>query len=107
MYHIVIRSDWENYLRIDQLQWDDSNTRDKPWHRMNMGEVEDICFGVHIAGKEPGGRYVLSGQAAGGSYLNVVIDRVGKGLFRPITAFEISERYKSRFAEVLKNGERN
>ena len=82
---------------ISDLQWDDENVEHIARHSVNPQEVEDICFGSHISNKESNQRYVLSGQTMAGRYLNVVIERVGQGLFRPITAFEMSEGYKSRY----------
>ena len=82
---------------IGDLQWDDENSTHIARHNVNPQEVHDICFGLHISSRESNQRYILSGQTADGRYLNVVIERVGKGLFRPITAFEMSESYKSRY----------
>ena len=87
---------------IGQLLWDDENIEHIARHRVNPEEVEDICFGLHISGKESGQRYILSGQTASGRYLNVVVERVGKGLFRTITAFEMSENYKRRYRKRLR-----
>lgn len=86
---------------IGDLQWDDENVEHIARHNVNPQEVEDICFGSHISERESNQRYILSGQTAAGRYLNVVIERVGKGLFRPITAFEMSESYKSRYRKRM------
>ena len=88
---------------IVQLLWDDENIEHITRHQVNPEEVEDICFGLHISGRENGQRYILSGQTAFGRYLNVVVERVGKGLFRPITAFEMSENYKRGYRKRLRN----
>ncbi|MBI2872567.1 MAG: hypothetical protein HYY00_05175 [Chloroflexi bacterium] len=90
-------------MRIGELQWDDDNVEHIARHNVTPAEVEEVCFGVHIAAKEEGGRYVLSGQSTGGRYLNVVVERVGKGVFRPITAFEMSEGYKRRYRARLRS----
>ena len=90
-------------MKIDSLYWDDENIEHISKHNVNPQEVEDVCFGTHIIEKEGGQRYILSGQSANGRYLNVVIERVGKGLFRPIAAFEMSENYKRRYRKRLRN----
>ena len=90
-------------MKISDLQWDDQNVEHIARHNVNPKEVEDVCFGVHISAKEEGTRYILSGQSAGGRYLNVVVERVDRGLFRPITAFEMSEVYKRRYRERLRS----
>ena len=85
-----------------ELQWDDENIEHIARHNVSPKEVEDICWGIHISEREREQRYILSGQTAGGRYLNVVVERVGKGLFRPITAFEMSESYKRRYRGRLR-----
>ena len=87
---------------IGELQWDDENIEHIAQHNVNPQEVEDVCFGIHISKREGGQRYILSGQSAGGMYLNVVLERVGKRLFRPVTAFEMSEKYKRRYRKRLR-----
>jgi len=90
-------------MNIESLYWDDENIEHISKHNVNPQEVEDACFGTHIIRKEGNRRYILSGQSANGRYLNVVIERVSKGLFRPITAFEMSENYKRRYRKRLRN----
>lgn len=89
-------------MRISELKWDDENVEHITQHNVNPQEVEDVCFGVHISERESKQRYILSGQTATGRYINVVVERVGSGLFRPITAFEMSENYKRRYKKRLK-----
>jgi hypothetical protein len=91
-------------LRISELEWDDENIEHIAWHDVNPEEVEDVCFGTHLSRRESNRRYVLSGQTAAGKHLNVVIEQVGKGLFRPITAFAMSERYKRRYKKRVRKG---
>ena len=90
-------------MEINSLYWDDENIEHIARHNVNPQEVEDVCFGTHIIGREGDQRYILSGQSANGRYLNVVIERVNKGVFRPITAFEMSENYKRRYRKRLRN----
>lgn len=89
-------------MKIDNLAWDDENIEHIARHNVNPREVEDVCFMTHIFRKEGKQRYILSGQSADGRYLNVVIERVNKGMFRPITAFEMSENYKRRYRRRLR-----
>ncbi len=84
-------------MRIKELEWDDENIEHVARHNVNPLEVEDVCFGTHISEREGAQRWVLSGQSAAGRYLNIVVERVGKGRFRAITAFEMSEKYKRRY----------
>jgi len=84
-------------LIIAELQWDDDNIEQVARHGVNPIEVEDVCFGFHIRENAGNRRYVLSGQTAAGRYLNVVVERIGKDVFRPITAFEMSVDYRRRY----------
>lgn len=86
---------------IGELEWDDENVEHIARHGVNPDEVEDICFGLNLSEKEGRQRYILSGQTRGGRYLNVVIERVGGGLFRLITAFEMSEGFKARYRKKM------
>jgi uncharacterized protein len=86
---------------IESLEWDDKNVEHIARHGVNPDEVEDICFGLNLSERESGQRYILSGQTDGGRYLNVVVGKIGKGLFRPITAFEMSESYKARYKKRM------
>ena len=90
-------------MKIDSLYWDDENIEHISKHNVNPQEVEDVCFETHIIRREGDRRYILSGQSANGRYLNVVIERVDRGLFRPITAFEMSESYKRSYRKRLRN----
>ncbi len=87
---------------ITDLEWDDENIEHIARHNVNPQEVADVCFGLHISEKAGEQRYILSGQSGEGRYLNVVVERVGKGLFRPVTAFEMSESYKRRYRKRLR-----
>lgn len=84
-------------MNIGDLVWNDENIEHIARHNVTPEEVEDVCYGLHLSEKTSGGRYILSGQSSAGRYLNVVIQRIGSGLFRPITAFEMSDSYKSRY----------
>ena len=89
-------------MQIIELEWDDVNVEHIAKHHVKPQEVEDVCLGIHLIEKESHKRYILSGQTTAGRYLNVVIEQVGKGLFRPITAFEMSENYKRSYKKRLR-----
>ena len=89
-------------MKVEGIDWDDENIRHIARHNVNPWEVEDVCFGTHISERETGQRYILSGHSTNGRYLNVVVERVGKALFRPITAFEMSINYKRRYRRRLR-----
>jgi uncharacterized DUF497 family protein len=84
-------------LIINDLLWDDKNIEHIAAHDVSPTEVEDICSGSNYCKKENRNRYLLRGQTAEGRYLMVVVEGIGAGVFRPITAFEMSEGYKSGY----------
>ncbi|MDP3063821.1 MAG: hypothetical protein Q8O40_11530 [Chloroflexota bacterium] len=86
-------------MQISELEWDDDNIEHVARHSVTPQEIEEVCFGVHVSRREGRQRYILSGQSHAGRYLNVVVERLNKGLFRPITAFEMSESYKRRYGK--------
>lgn len=82
---------------INDLLWDDKNVEHIAAHGVSPAEVEDVCFGLNYCKKEGQCRYLLRGQTADGKYLMVAVESIGMGVFRPITAFEMTKGYKSGF----------
>lgn len=87
-------------MNIEGLDWDDANVEHIARHQVSPSEVEEVCFGFFIFSRETAQRYILSGQSGNGRYLNIVIERTGKGLYRPITAFEMSEKYRRAYKRI-------
>ena len=88
-------------MNITDLEWDDANMEHIALHSVSPEEVWDVCTGDHIAEKQANNRYILSGQTAGGRYIDVVIQHIAAASFRPVTAFDMSENHKRRFRKRL------
>lgn len=88
-------------MLIQGLNWDDENIEHINKHNVSPSEVEDVCYGIHFSRRESKGRYILSGQSTSGRYLNVVLELVNDAIYRPITAFDMSENYKLRYRKRL------
>ena len=86
---------------IGELIWDDENVEHIARHNVTPKEVEEVCYSLHLNEKEGRQRYILSGQTESGRYLNVVVEKISGGMFRPITAFEMSESYKRKYRKML------
>ena len=88
-------------MKFVSLEWYDENIEHISKHRVTPVEVEDVCFGLHIAYSGENNRYILYGQTDNGRYLKIVLKRLHGSRFRPITAFDISESekrsYRKRF----------
>jgi uncharacterized protein len=81
-------------MQIENLNWDDYNIEHIARHQVTPREVEEVCFSTSIYTRDSPDRYIVSGQSGSGRYLNVVIEKIGKGLYRPVTAFEMSDKYR-------------
>jgi len=84
-------------MKITGLEWDDINLEHIIGkHRITSTEIEDIWFGVHYAFTAKYKRKAIYGQASSGRYLLVIVERLYKNIYRPITArnMTLSERRK-------------
>jgi len=84
-------------VKIDTLHWDDSNIEHIARHGLDPAEIEDVCFGKHIAFRGRGRRHVLYGKTESGRMVMVVLERLFKQVFRPITAREMTEDEKHSY----------
>lgn len=89
-------------MRISSLLWDDQNVEHIARHGVTPEEVEEVCFGVHVAVRGRYGRYILYGNTDAGRYLFVVVERIKGGLMRPITAREMTAPEKSRYRRRMR-----
>ena len=76
---------------IDGLEWDDENIEHINRHYIHPEEIEDVCFGIHVAYRGRFNRYILYGQTERGRYLKVIVEHIYGKRFRPVTAFAMSK----------------
>ena len=82
-------------MKIIEVEWDDTNSDHIAFHRVRPSEVDDVCFGnPFVVRKEKGNRYILAGRSSAGRYLMVVVEQIGGGKVRPITAYDMDENQK-------------
>lgn len=84
-------------MQIQSLQWDEDNLEHIARHQAGTDEVEDVCFSAHLRVRGRYGRYVVYGQSASGRYLMVVLESLGEGSFRPVTARDMSPGEKQAY----------
>ena len=84
-------------MKIGGLQWDDENIEHIGRHGITPSEVEDVCFGPHIAFRARYGRYLVYGKSYHGKYIRVVIRRLYKITFRPKTAYPMTDGAKQKY----------
>ncbi len=84
-------------MNIHDLEWDDVNIAHIAAHHVEPDEVEDICYGRNLAERTGEGKHAVLGQTSEGRYLFIVIAHKGRGIFRPITARDMTETERRRF----------
>ena len=89
-------------MKISGLQWDDENIEHIGRHGITPSEVEDVCFGPHIANHARYGRYVVYGKTNHGKYIRVVLKRLYGLMFRPKTAYPMTESEKKKYRRRIK-----
>ncbi len=89
-------------MKIGGLQWDDENIEHIGGHGITPSEVEDVCFGPHIAYPARYGRYLIYGKAYHGKYIKVVLEHLYEIMFRPKTAYPMTESEKKNHRKKIK-----
>ncbi len=89
-------------MRISGLQWDDENIEHINKHGITPSEVEDVCFGPHINYPARYGRYLVYGKTYHGKYIRVILERLYKVMFRPKTAYPMTESEKRKYRSRIK-----
>ena len=84
-------------MRIGELHWDDANIEHIAQHSLDPVDIEDVCFGEHIAFRGRGRRYVVYGKTESGGMIMVVLERLFGQVFRPVTARRMTEKEKHSY----------
>ena len=84
-------------MKITALCWDDANIEHIAQHGLSPVDIEDVCFGRHIAFTARGRRYVLYGKTESGRMIMVVLERMFGQVFRPITARRMTDKEKHSY----------
>lgn len=89
-------------MRFEEPFWDEENERHIAKHNVTEEEVEDVVRDpasrvFKIAKKLDYRRYIVQGITWPGRYLFVVLDYLGRGIYRPVTARDMDDDEKSSF----------
>ena len=84
-------------MRIRDFIWDRTNLDHIAAHKVASYEVEEACSGDFVVLKSRRGRYTILGQTDSGRYLFVVLEGCGEGVFRAITARDMTRSERRRF----------
>lgn len=85
------------------LEWNDEALEHITRHHVTPAEVEDVTYDVRSQIRKAGqDRYILHGRTTSGRYLKVVIERIGRGRFYPVTAYEMDDTDRRLYQRRLK-----
>lgn len=79
------------------FEWDERNIDHILRHNVFPEEVEEVCMNKPYVRKTRDERYIVYGISDNGRYVFVVGVSKGKGLFRTITARDLTEKEKSLY----------
>jgi uncharacterized DUF497 family protein len=86
-------------LLFDIFEWDEGNIEHILRHNVVPDEVEETCVNKPYVRKSADKRYLVYGITDSGRYIFIVGMNKGKGIFRTITARDMTEREKSLYKE--------
>lgn len=86
-------------MRLDELLWDEHAEEHIARHGIRPAEVDDAVF-EHAARffRVRDDRYVALGRTEAGRYLFVVLQPVGGGVARVVTARQMTHKEERRYA---------
>jgi uncharacterized DUF497 family protein len=84
-------------LLFDIFEWDEGNIEHILRHNVVPDEVEEACVNKPYVRKSADKRYLVYGITDSGRYIFIVGINKGKGIFRTITARDMTEREKSLY----------
>ena len=84
-------------MQFDAFEWDDANIEHILIHNVVPDEVEEACVKKPYIRKTAEGRYLVYGVTDEGRYLFIVGTNKGRGVFRTITARDMTAREKSLY----------
>ncbi len=81
-------------LLFDIFEWDEGNIEHILRHNVIPDEVEEACVNKPYVRKSADTRYLVYGITYSGRYIFIVGINKGKGIFRTITARDMTEKEK-------------
>ena len=82
---------------FDIFEWDEENIEHILRHNVIPDDVEEACMNKPYVRKGADKRYLVYGINDNGRYIFIVGINKGKGIFRTITARDMTEREKSLY----------
>lgn len=82
-------------MLFKEFEWDNNNIEHILGHGVVPDEVEEACINIPYVRRTADKRYLIYGITDSGRYLFIVGINKGHGVFRTITARDMTEREKS------------
>jgi hypothetical protein len=87
---------------VREFQWDDGNEEHIARHGVTPAEAEEVFFGRFSVKRSRLDRYVVMGRSGAGRYLVVVIEKLGAGWVRVVTARDMSTAERKLYSKRRK-----
>jgi uncharacterized DUF497 family protein len=86
-----------------EFEWDEHNEEKVLFHGVQPGEVEQCFFNRYLRKRKPGSadRWYVFGRTDGGRALFVVYQDRGRGLVRPITAYDLPPAFRRKYGKRI------
>ena len=73
-------------VEVSQVAWDEWNDAHVGRHGVTRDEVEDVCYGDHVARDARSGPQMLIGVAKSGRLISIVLAMRAPGIYYVVTA---------------------
>lgn len=84
-------------ILVEHLIWSDANIAHIARHQINPSEVEEVCFGEHMATDSYGGRVLVIGSTQDGKVLTIILHEKEERVFFPVTARPASRKERKLY----------
>jgi len=88
-------------LRIE-IEWDDDSIDHIGLHHVEPDEVEEVLRRRYLLERGRRGRYCILGQSDAGRYLFIVLARKRSSAYRVVTARDMTQSERRRFARKVR-----
>jgi uncharacterized DUF497 family protein len=86
-------------VKVSAFLWDDDNIDHVSAHGVTQWEVEQVFRQRPKVRRARGDRYQAAGTTQAGRYLLVHFRYIGRGIVRPITARDMSQKERRAYAK--------
>lgn len=90
-------------MYISRLEWDEYRIDPIALHGVEPDEVWEVCADPFLLGRRQGAnRYRMYGQSEDGRYPFVVLEQVQDTVYKPIIAWDMTDRERQNFRRLHK-----